>query len=76
MKVPVRNAVNVPDSDAGSVFPQSVMESHCELLQVIMLSSVTELHSYIDRTQLTRELGGTLEYCHEKWITHRTVRAV
>uniref|UniRef100_A0A1A8RH71 MCF.2 cell line derived transforming sequence-like n=1 Tax=Nothobranchius rachovii TaxID=451742 RepID=A0A1A8RH71_9TELE len=39
---------------------------------VIMLSSVTELHAYIDRTQLTQELGGTQQYCHEKWITHRT----
>ncbi|XP_072557039.1 guanine nucleotide exchange factor DBS-like isoform X2 [Paramormyrops kingsleyae] len=39
---------------------------------VIMLSSVTELHSFIDRTQLTQELGGTQEYCHEKWISHRT----
>uniref|UniRef100_A0A8C7WBF6 MCF.2 cell line derived transforming sequence like n=1 Tax=Oncorhynchus mykiss TaxID=8022 RepID=A0A8C7WBF6_ONCMY len=40
---------------------------------VIMLSSVTELHSYIDQTQLTTELGGTQEYCHEQWISHRTV---
>lgn len=39
-----------------------------------MLSSITELHSYIDRTQLTQELGGTQDYCHEKWISHRTVR--
>ncbi|XP_068185930.1 guanine nucleotide exchange factor DBS isoform X3 [Antennarius striatus] len=39
---------------------------------VIMLSSVTELHSYIDRTQLTQELGGTQEYCNDKWISHRT----
>ncbi|XP_037832199.1 guanine nucleotide exchange factor DBS isoform X3 [Kryptolebias marmoratus] len=39
---------------------------------VIMLNSITELHSYIDRTQLTQELGGTQLYCHEKWITHRT----
>ncbi|XP_072252802.1 guanine nucleotide exchange factor DBS isoform X9 [Leuresthes tenuis] len=39
---------------------------------VIMLSSITELHSYIDRTQLTQELGGAQEYCHEKWISHRT----
>ncbi|XP_049450399.1 guanine nucleotide exchange factor DBS isoform X4 [Epinephelus fuscoguttatus] len=39
---------------------------------VIMLSSITELHSYIDRSQLTQELGGTQEYCHEKWISHRT----
>ncbi|XP_076026234.1 guanine nucleotide exchange factor DBS isoform X2 [Genypterus blacodes] len=39
---------------------------------VIMLSSITELHSYIDHSQLTQELGGTQEYCHEKWISHRT----
>ncbi|CAL9690013.1 unnamed protein product [Knipowitschia caucasica] len=39
---------------------------------VIMLSSLTELHSYIDRSQLTLELGGTQAYCHEKWISHRT----
>ncbi|XP_054864793.1 guanine nucleotide exchange factor DBS-like isoform X5 [Amphiprion ocellaris] len=39
---------------------------------VIMLSSITELHSYIDRSQLTQELGGTQEYHHEKWISHRT----
>ncbi|KAF3694687.1 Guanine nucleotide exchange factor DBS DBL's big sister MCF2-transforming sequence-like protein [Channa argus] len=38
---------------------------------VIMLSSITELHSYIDCTQLTHQLGGSLEYCHEKWISHR-----
>lgn len=43
------------------------------LSQVIMLSSITELHTYIDRTQLTQELGGTQEYCHEKWISHRIV---
>lgn len=41
-----------------------------------MLSSVTELHTYIDRSQLTQELGGMQEYCHEKWISHRTVRTL
>lgn len=40
-----------------------------------MLSSVTELHAYIDPGQLTTELGGTQEYCHDSWISHRTVRA-
>ncbi|XP_067896258.1 guanine nucleotide exchange factor DBS isoform X4 [Heterodontus francisci] len=39
---------------------------------VIMLNSVTELHSYIDKTQLTQELGGTLEYSHSQWFCHRT----
>uniref|UniRef100_A0A3Q3IYV1 Mcf.2 cell line derived transforming sequence-like a n=1 Tax=Monopterus albus TaxID=43700 RepID=A0A3Q3IYV1_MONAL len=39
---------------------------------VLMLSSVTELHAYIDPGQLTTEFGGTREYCHDSWISHRT----
>lgn len=42
-------------------------------MKVVMLSSVTELHAYIDPGQLTTELGGTQDYCHESWISHRTV---
>ncbi|XP_054479578.1 guanine nucleotide exchange factor DBS isoform X3 [Anoplopoma fimbria] len=41
-------------------------------MKVVMLSSVTELHAYIDPGQLTTELGGTQEYRHESWISHRT----
>ena len=43
------------------------------VLQVIMLSSVPELHSYIDKSQLTEDLGGTLDYCHTRWLCHHTV---
>lgn len=43
------------------------------LLQVMMLSSVPELHGYIDKAQLTEDLGGTLDYCHTRWLCHRTV---
>uniref|UniRef100_K7GFG5 MCF.2 cell line derived transforming sequence like n=1 Tax=Pelodiscus sinensis TaxID=13735 RepID=K7GFG5_PELSI len=39
---------------------------------IIMLGSLTELHGYIDKTQLTEELGGTLDYCHNRWLSHRT----
>ncbi|XP_065701217.1 probable guanine nucleotide exchange factor MCF2L2 isoform X3 [Patagioenas fasciata] len=39
---------------------------------IIMLNSVADLHGYIDKSQLTRELGGTLEYGHSQWIHHRT----
>ena len=46
----------------------------CVFFKVVMLSSVTELHAYIDPGQLTTELGGTQEYSHESWISHRTVR--
>uniref|UniRef100_A0A3B4BC35 Mcf.2 cell line derived transforming sequence-like b n=1 Tax=Periophthalmus magnuspinnatus TaxID=409849 RepID=A0A3B4BC35_9GOBI len=42
------------------------------LLQVVMLSSVAELHAYIAPGQLTTELGGHQEYNHECWISHRT----
>ncbi|XP_049919547.1 guanine nucleotide exchange factor DBS isoform X3 [Epinephelus moara] len=41
-------------------------------MKVVMLSSVTELHAYIDPGQLTTELGGSQEYCHDSWISHRT----
>uniref|UniRef100_A0A669CB65 MCF.2 cell line derived transforming sequence like n=1 Tax=Oreochromis niloticus TaxID=8128 RepID=A0A669CB65_ORENI len=41
-------------------------------MKVVMLSSVTELHAYIDPGQLTKELGGTQEYHHDSWISHRT----
>ncbi|XP_047576414.1 guanine nucleotide exchange factor DBS isoform X3 [Lutra lutra] len=39
---------------------------------VIMLSSVPELHGYIDKSQLTEDLGGTLDYSHTRWLCHRT----
>uniref|UniRef100_A0A5F8HB25 MCF.2 cell line derived transforming sequence n=1 Tax=Monodelphis domestica TaxID=13616 RepID=A0A5F8HB25_MONDO len=41
-------------------------------LPVVMLSSVSELLSYIDEKQLTPEFGGTLEYCHSEWVIFRT----
>ncbi|XP_066566326.1 probable guanine nucleotide exchange factor MCF2L2 [Amia ocellicauda] len=42
------------------------------MLKIIMLNSVSDLHGYIDKAQLTCELGGNLEYCHSQWIHHRT----
>lgn len=38
-----------------------------------MLNSLSDLHGYVDKGQLTGELGGSLEYCHSQWIHHRTV---
>lgn len=38
-----------------------------------MLNSVSDLQGYIDKSQLTEDLGGTLEYRHSQWINHRTV---
>ncbi|KAM8770195.1 putative guanine nucleotide exchange factor MCF2L2 [Rhynchonycteris naso] len=39
---------------------------------IIMLNSVSDLQGYIDKSQLTEDLGGTLEYRHSQWINHRT----
>ncbi|KFP21639.1 Guanine nucleotide exchange factor DBS, partial [Egretta garzetta] len=39
---------------------------------IIMLGSVSELQGYIDKTQLTEDLGGTLDYCHNRWLSSRT----
>ncbi|XP_069053915.1 guanine nucleotide exchange factor DBS isoform X2 [Lepisosteus oculatus] len=41
-------------------------------MKIVMLNSVSELHGYVDKAQLTAELGGSLEYCHNQWIHHRT----
>ncbi|KAI5138858.1 Proto-Oncogene Dbl [Manis pentadactyla] len=40
-------------------------------LPVVMLSSVSDLRTYVDDKQLTPELGGTLQYCHSEWIIFR-----
>ncbi|XP_069753200.1 guanine nucleotide exchange factor DBS [Narcine bancroftii] len=39
---------------------------------IIMLNTIADLHDYIEKSQLTKDLGGTLEYCHNEWIHHRT----
>ncbi|KAM7012947.1 guanine nucleotide exchange factor DBS isoform 1-T1 [Tautogolabrus adspersus] len=39
---------------------------------IVMLNSLSDLHGYVEKAQLTRELGGNLEYCHSQWIHHRT----
>ncbi|XP_067288198.1 guanine nucleotide exchange factor DBS isoform X7 [Pseudorasbora parva] len=39
---------------------------------IVMLNSLSDLHGYIDKGQLTCDLGGTLDYCHSQWIHHRT----
>ncbi|KAK7127928.1 hypothetical protein R3I93_020490 [Phoxinus phoxinus] len=41
-------------------------------LKIVMLNSLSDLHGYIDKGQLTCDLGGSLEYCHSQWIHHRT----
>lgn len=52
------------------LFPMSLFVCN---LQVVMLSSVTDLLRYIDENQLTSEFGGTLDYCHSDWMFLRTV---
>uniref|UniRef100_H2S998 Guanine nucleotide exchange factor DBS-like n=1 Tax=Takifugu rubripes TaxID=31033 RepID=H2S998_TAKRU len=39
---------------------------------IVMLNSLSDLHGYVDKGQLTGEFGGSLEYCHSQWIHHRT----
>uniref|UniRef100_A0A9J8BCP5 MCF.2 cell line derived transforming sequence-like 2 n=1 Tax=Cyprinus carpio carpio TaxID=630221 RepID=A0A9J8BCP5_CYPCA len=41
-------------------------------LKIVMLNSLSDLHGYIEKGQLTCDLGGTLDYCHSQWIHHRT----
>ncbi|XP_034943713.1 guanine nucleotide exchange factor DBS-like isoform X2 [Chelonus insularis] len=39
--------------------------------RVIVLANVTELYDFIDKDQLTEQLGGDLPYCHSTWIQNR-----
>uniref|UniRef100_A0A3Q1NGV5 MCF.2 cell line derived transforming sequence n=1 Tax=Bos taurus TaxID=9913 RepID=A0A3Q1NGV5_BOVIN len=55
-------------TDIGFRFSQ---EDFMLKLPVVMLSSVSDLLTYIDDKQLTTELGGTLQYSHSEWITFR-----
>ncbi|XP_021098191.1 proto-oncogene DBL isoform X9 [Heterocephalus glaber] len=55
-------------TDIGFRFSQ---EDFLLKLPVVMLSSVSDLLTYIDDKQLTPELGGTLQYCHSEWIIFR-----
>ncbi|XP_059942678.1 proto-oncogene DBL isoform X1 [Mesoplodon densirostris] len=55
-------------TDIGFRFSQ---EDFLLKLPVVMLSSVSDLLTYIDDGQLTPELGGTLQYCHSEWIIFR-----
>ncbi|XP_038158982.1 guanine nucleotide exchange factor DBS isoform X2 [Cyprinodon tularosa] len=41
-------------------------------MKVVMLNSLADLHGYVDKSQLTQEFGGSLEYSHSQWIHHRT----
>ncbi|XP_015927368.1 guanine nucleotide exchange factor DBS isoform X2 [Parasteatoda tepidariorum] len=40
--------------------------------KVIVCTTVEELHSYIDISQLTDDLGGSIAYDHDSWIQQRT----
>ncbi|XP_066496059.1 proto-oncogene DBL [Tiliqua scincoides] len=56
-------------TDIGFRFSQ---EDFLLKLPVVMLSSVSDLLTYINEKQLTPEFGGTLEYCHSEWMIFRT----
>lgn len=44
--------------------------------KVIVCSTVDELNEYIDRIQLTADLGGELPYSHPEWIQQRIVSKI
>lgn len=41
--------------------------------KVLVCSSVEELYEYFDRSQLTPDFGGELQYSHAEWIQQRIV---
>ncbi len=43
------------------------------VFQIIMCSTVEELHCHIEPDQLPGDLGGTQQYDHQEWVQHRAV---
>lgn len=41
--------------------------------KVIVCSIIEELHEYVDNSELTVDLSGTLPYFHQHWIQQRMV---
>lgn len=56
---------NLLNSDTNSCF--------FDIYQVMVCSTIEELHTHIDVSQLTSDLGGTIAYDHSDWIQQRTV---
>lgn len=48
----------------------------CIGFQFKLITTVDELKSYIDRTQLTPEFGGVFSYDHDGWIRFRIVSTI
>lgn len=48
----------------------------CIGFQFKLITTVDELKSYIDRTQLTPEFGGVFNYDHDEWIRFRIVSTI
>lgn len=44
--------------------------------RVEVCSCLEELHEFIDKSQLTSDLGGDLKYSHIEWIQQRIVRKI
>lgn len=44
--------------------------------RVIVLANIVELYDFVDKDQLTEELGGDLPYCHHTWIQNRIVSLI
>lgn len=49
------------------------INNSCIALQFKLVTTVDELKSYIDRSQLTPEFGGVFHYDHDEWIRFRIV---
>uniref|UniRef100_A0A8C5DVE1 Guanine nucleotide exchange factor DBS-like n=1 Tax=Gouania willdenowi TaxID=441366 RepID=A0A8C5DVE1_GOUWI len=59
-------------ADIGIKLHKDDFKMKVRRVTIVMLNSLSDLHGYVDKCQLTRELGGSLEYCHSQWIHHRT----
>ena len=50
--------------------------THTLVHQIVMLESSTDLFHYLQASQITRDLGGTLDYDHDQWIQIQRVGSI
>ncbi|XP_068199253.1 uncharacterized protein [Antennarius striatus] len=55
--------------DAVKLLLKVLAPSKSSSLKKVLLKEVSELSNYIDRSQLTTQLGGYFMYCHQSWVS-------
>ncbi|CAB4014328.1 guanine nucleotide exchange factor DBS-like isoform X1, partial [Paramuricea clavata] len=69
----IQNAYVIKPQGFFQKYSESNFKASLEYsFEVVILNDVGSLYNYVDKTELTPCLGGTLNYDHQDWVQHRT----